>query len=57
LLRRHQVLFELRTSSQEEIWYEVQLPLERRTDRLSNAILALAPDEGTSVEWQDKKLK
>jgi hypothetical protein len=57
LLRRHHVLFELRSSSQEEIWYEVQLPLERRTDRLSNAILALAPEEGTAVEWEDKKLK
>jgi uncharacterized membrane protein YhiD involved in acid resistance len=57
LLRRHQVLFELRSSSQEEIWYEVQLPLERRTDRLSNAVLALAPEEGTAVEWEDKKLK
>jgi uncharacterized membrane protein YhiD involved in acid resistance len=57
LLRRHQVLFELRSSSQEEIWYEVQLPVGRRTDRLSNAVLALAPDEDTAVEWEDKKLK
>lgn len=57
LLRRHHVGFELRTSSQEEICYEVQLPLERRTDRLSNAILALAPEDGTSVEWEEKKVK
>jgi hypothetical protein len=34
-----------------------KLPLERRTDRLSNAILALTPDEGTAVEWEEKKVK
>jgi uncharacterized membrane protein YhiD involved in acid resistance len=57
LMRRHQLEYELRSSSQEEICYEVKLPLERRTDRLSNAILALTPEEGTAVEWEEKKVK
>ena len=57
LLRRHRVSFELRSSSPEELWYEVELPFGRRTDRVSNAILALAPERKIAVEWDEKKAK
>jgi uncharacterized membrane protein YhiD involved in acid resistance len=57
LLRRFRLAFELRTSSTDEISYEVQLPLARRTDRLSNEILGLDASGNTTVEWEEKKVK
>ena len=57
LLARHHIEFELRTVSKEEICYEVAMPINRRTDRLSNVILALDPDNATAVEWEEKKTK
>jgi uncharacterized membrane protein YhiD involved in acid resistance len=55
ILRRLRLKFELRTSSDEEVCYDVQVPLELRTDRVSNAILRLDPDGHASVEWAEKK--
>jgi len=57
LLRRNRVSFELRNASPEALWYEVELPLERRTDRVSNAILELQPEGKIAVEWDEKKTK
>jgi hypothetical protein len=33
----------------------VQVPLELRTDRVTNAILKLDPEGHASVEWTEKK--
>jgi uncharacterized membrane protein YhiD involved in acid resistance len=57
LLRGQNIEFELRTTSDEEICYEVQLPLTRRTDRLAGAIRELGPGKPTAVEWEEKKVK
>jgi hypothetical protein len=57
LLRRSKLGFELRASATDEISYEVQLPLKRRTDRISNDILALDKSGETTVEWEEKKVK
>ena len=57
VLRRFKLEFELRTSSDEEVCYEVGVPLELPTDRISNAILRLDPDGHGSVEWAEKKAK
>jgi len=57
ILRRYRLKFELRTSSDEEVCYDVQVPLELRTDRVSNAILKLDPEGHAAVEWVDKKAK
>jgi uncharacterized membrane protein YhiD involved in acid resistance len=57
LLSRHRLKFELRSSSTEEIHYEVQVPIERKTDRLSEMILKLDPVNATGVEWEEKKEK
>ena len=57
ILRRFELKFELRTSSDEEVCYDVQVPLEMRTDRVSNALLKLDPEGHGSVEWADKKAK
>ena len=57
ILRRYKLKFELRTASDEEVCYDVLVPLELRTDRVSNAILKLDPEGHASVEWADKKAK
>ena len=57
VLRRYKLKFDLRTSSDDEVCYDVQVPLETRTDRISNAILKLDPEGHASVEWSDKKSK
>jgi hypothetical protein len=55
LLRRHRTGYELRTSSADELSFEVHLPLRRSTDPLSKAILAL---EGVqAVDWNEEKKK
>jgi hypothetical protein len=46
--------FEGRTTGPGELAYEVYLPSDVRTDRLSNAIIALDPDGKNEVEWDEK---
>jgi hypothetical protein len=57
ILRRFDLKYELRTSSDDEVCYDVQVPIEMRTDRISNAILKLDPEGHASVDWADKKAK
>jgi hypothetical protein len=57
LLGRARVPFELRTASKDELQYEVRWPLDRKTDRMSEAILAIEPGEETAVTWEEKKEK
>jgi hypothetical protein len=57
LLNRSRLEFELRSSTQEEICYEVRLPFDRKTDRLSANILKIDPENTTGVEWEEKKEK
>jgi uncharacterized membrane protein YhiD involved in acid resistance len=55
MLGKNNVKYELRTSSQDDLVYSVRLPLTKRTDRLTNAILELGERDDLSVEWSDKK--
>jgi uncharacterized membrane protein YhiD involved in acid resistance len=57
ILRRYRLEFELRTSSDEEVCYDVQVPLELQTDRVSNPILRLDPEGHAAVEWSEVKDK
>jgi uncharacterized membrane protein YhiD involved in acid resistance len=57
ILRRFELKYELRTASDEEVCYDVKVPLELRTDRVSNAILRLDPEGHASVDWAEKKNK
>ena len=57
ILRRYRCEHELRTSADEEVVYDVSVPLEIQTDRVSNAILKLDPDGHAAVEWNEKKKK
>jgi uncharacterized membrane protein YhiD involved in acid resistance len=55
ILKRSGAEFELRSSSDEEVCYEVSVPAEVQTDRMSNAILRLDPAGHAAVEWSEKK--
>jgi hypothetical protein len=57
LLTRNHLVYELRGVSKEELEYEVRIPLARKTDRLSEIILKLGPENATAVEWEEKKEK
>lgn len=57
LLRRQEIRYELRTSSQDELSYAVDIPFDKRTDQISNAILRLDPSNETSVDWDEKTKK
>ena len=53
ILRRHDIEFELRGTSEEESVYAVTVPGEIRTDRVSKELAALAQGNG-AVEWNEK---
>jgi uncharacterized membrane protein YhiD involved in acid resistance len=55
VLRRNDVKYELRTHSQDDVEYAVKLPLTKKTDRLTAAVLALGDPNQIAVEWADKK--
>jgi hypothetical protein len=55
ILERHRCDYELRASSDEEVVFEVRVPLEVQTDDVSNAILRLDPDGHAAVDWTEKK--
>jgi Domain of unknown function (DUF4956) len=57
LLTRYRLDFELRSTGQEELSYEVRTPTEGKTDRLSERIIKLDPENVTEVLWDDKKEK
>lgn len=57
ILKRYRCEFELRTSSDDEVSYDVQVPLELQTDRISNSILRLDPEGHAAVDWTEKKNK
>lgn len=47
--------YELRSVSDGDLVYEVQLPYSQRTDKLSTAIVALDRSHDIAVEWKDKR--
>jgi uncharacterized membrane protein YhiD involved in acid resistance len=55
ILRTYQLSFELRSASDLEVCYDLQVPIEVQTDDVSNRILKLDPDGHLAVEWEDKK--
>jgi len=55
LMKRQRCNFELRTSSPEEMSYEVRLPMNKSTDGLTKAILAVPG--ATAVDWTEEKKK
>src|SRR5262245_44435552 len=55
LLSRHKLQFDLRAASREELTFDVHVPMNRKTERLSEQLLELEPE--ASVEWEEKKEK
>jgi hypothetical protein len=55
LIKRAGVLFELRTTSGEELSYLVNAGASFKTERLSAALSALAPDGKAQIEWKEEK--
>jgi uncharacterized membrane protein YhiD involved in acid resistance len=56
LLRKNRVEYEMRGSTPEEIAWDVRVPIERKTDRVSQEILNL-DREHVAVQWEEKKEK
>jgi uncharacterized membrane protein YhiD involved in acid resistance len=57
ILDRHNVSFELRTSSDDEVTYDASLPLDVQVDDVTNALLRLDPEGHAAVNWSEKKAK
>jgi hypothetical protein len=57
ILHGFQVDFTLLSSADDEVCYEVMVPLELDRDRLTNALLKLDPSGHAAVEWTEKKPK
>jgi hypothetical protein len=57
LLERHSLQHGLRSSSGEALIYEVELPINRKVDRISTAILKIDPENVTGVDWDDSDKK
>jgi uncharacterized membrane protein YhiD involved in acid resistance len=57
LLKQARWEYELRTSAQDELEYDVKVPLERKTDTLSDRIMKLDPENATAVEWKENEKK
>jgi hypothetical protein len=54
VLRRYKVRYELRTAAEDTVSYMVTAPKALRTDRVSNALMELAPESKGAVEWDEK---
>lgn len=55
LLKRAGVLFELRTTSSEELSYLVNAGASFKTERVSAALSALVPEGKAQIEWKEEK--
>jgi uncharacterized membrane protein YhiD involved in acid resistance len=53
VLRRFKTDFELRGSSESEVTYFVNAPIDLQTDRISRALMALEPGGKGAVEWNE----
>jgi uncharacterized membrane protein YhiD involved in acid resistance len=57
VLKRHHLEWEIRTLADEEISYNVEVPVDMSTDPISESIAKLDPDGHIALEWDEKKKK
>jgi hypothetical protein len=57
ILRRYRCKYEIRVLSDTEVSYDVDVPLDIQTDRVTNALLKLDPEGHAAVDWAEKKKK
>jgi len=54
-LRHRRIPFELLGTSTEMISYEVKLPMDTNTEKVSKALMRLTPAQSINVKWERKK--
>jgi uncharacterized membrane protein YhiD involved in acid resistance len=57
ILKRARFRFERRVTSDDEVTYDVSIPMEADTERVTDAIRQLDPKRQGTVEWEEKKAK
>jgi uncharacterized membrane protein YhiD involved in acid resistance len=57
VLRRFRVEFDLRSASEEELSYDVQVPFETELDQITDALLNADRQTPVAVDWDEKKTK
>jgi uncharacterized membrane protein YhiD involved in acid resistance len=57
VLRRFHVEFDLRSASEEELSYDVQVPFEIELERITDAMLDADKKAQLAVDWDEKKTK
>jgi uncharacterized membrane protein YhiD involved in acid resistance len=57
ILQTYRLPFELRSASDDEVCYDLQVPIGVQTDDVSNRLLQLDPAGHLAVEWEEKKNK
>ena len=57
LLARSRLEFSMRTISNEEVVYEVQLPIDRKPIACRTRSCKIDPENATGVEWKKKEKK
>ena len=57
VLRRHRIAYELRTLSDDELSYDVQVAATAQTDPIVQSLAALDPKGKLAVEWNEAKKK
>lgn len=57
VLEKFQVDFTMLTSSDEQVSYEMRVPIELDRDRITKTLLKLDPDGHAAIEWAEKKPK
>ncbi len=57
VLKRFQIDFDVRSASEEELSYDVQVPFDSELDRITDAILNVDAKTQIAVDWDEKKIK
>jgi uncharacterized membrane protein YhiD involved in acid resistance len=57
VLRRYHCEYEVRTAAAEELSFDVRVPIDTETDRITAALLQLTTGDEMAVTWDEKKTK
>jgi len=57
ILRRFRATYDLRTAAEDTVSFAVEAPARMSVERVSEALVALAPAGSVAVEWDEKKSK
>jgi hypothetical protein len=57
VLQRFRVDVDLRAASEDELSYDAQVPFDTEIERITDALLSVAPEGQIAVDWDEKKIK